>query len=102
MLLLPLWLQAQPTAYSVDALILDAATRAPVAGARIRISAGAFTRITGASGARATIAIPLLAHAVISGRVIDPEGIPLQGYKIELLTDRRPGDTQHEGDATRA
>ena len=49
--------------------------------------AGAFTLATDSSGVRrATLTIPLTRSVIISGRVTDPQGAPLEGFSVQLQT----------------
>jgi hypothetical protein len=53
------------------------------------LPSGTFSLSTDTDGVRhARISIPLLGNAVISGRVIDQEGFPLEGYAIETFSRR--------------
>ena len=56
------------------------------------LPAGSFSLSTDAQGIRhAQISVPLLANVVISGRVADQDGLPLQGYAVETIARRPAG-----------
>lgn len=87
----------KPTSTSVDLAV----HRAKTTGSAGRISGNANccvpATVTGTADAdgnlHARISIPMVAYAVITGKVTDPNGVPIEGCPVEILM-KRPDQTR--------